>query len=98
MLADIRLFLNPPKSELVNLGLDDTVFLHKTQCMNSIPQNVCFVGKEDVILLGSPLTSTTIRPQFRHKLSIFKAMTEKISLLDRHPAYIPLKTAFKCPN
>ena len=87
MLADIGLFLNPSKSELVNLGLDEAVFLRETQCINSILENVSFVKKEDVILLGSPLTSTAIRPQFQHKLSIFKAMTEKISLLDRHQAY-----------
>ena len=52
MLADISLFLNPSKSELVNLGLDETVFLRKTQCINSILENVSFVKKEDVILLG----------------------------------------------
>ena len=83
----IGLFLNPSKSELVNLGLDETVFLRETHCMNSILENVSFVKKEDVTLLGLPLTSTAIRPQFRHKLSIFKAMTDKLSLFDRHPAY-----------
>ena len=88
MLADIGLFLNLSKSELVNLGLDETVFFRETQCINSILENVSFVKKEDVILLGSPLTSTAIRPQFQHKLSIFKAMTEKLSLLHRHPAYV----------
>ena len=82
----IGLFLNPSKSELVNLGLDEAVFLRETQCIKSILENVSFVKKEDVILLGSPLTSTAIRPQFQHKLSIFKAMTEKLSVLDRHPA------------
>ena len=86
MLADIGLFLNPVKSELVNQGLDETVFHRETQCMNSILENVSFVEKEDVILLGSPLTSTAIRPQFQHKLSIFKVMTEKLSLLDRYQA------------
>ena len=75
MLDDIGLFLNPSKSELVNLGLDETVFLRETQCINYIQENVSFIEKEDVILLGSPLTSTAIRPQFLHKLSIFKAMT-----------------------
>ena len=90
MLADIGLFLNPSKSELVNLRLDETVFLRKTQCTNSILENVSFV-KEDVILLSSPLTSTATRPQFKHKLSIFKVMTEKISSLDRYPAYFLLK-------
>ena len=54
MLADIGLFLNQPKSELVNLGLDETVFIRETQCINSILENVSFV-EEDVILLGSPL-------------------------------------------
>ena len=80
MLADIGLFLNPSKSELVNLGLDEAVFLRETQCINTILENVSFVEKEDVILLGSPLTSKAIRPQFQHKLSIFKAMIEKLSL------------------
>ena len=87
MHADIGLFLNPSKSELFYLGLDETVFLRETQCINSILDNVSFVNKEDVILLGSPLTSTAIRPQIQHKLSIFKAMTGKLSLLDRHPVY-----------
>ena len=87
MLADIGLFLNPSKSELINLGLDETVLHCKIQCINYILENFSFVKKEDVILLGSPLTSTAIHPQFQHKLSIFKAMTEKLSLLDRHPAY-----------
>ena len=90
MLADIGIFLNPSKSELVNLGLDEAVFFRETHCMNSILENVSFVMKGDVILLGSPLTSTAIRPQFQHKLSIFKAMTEKLSLLDRHPAFFLL--------
>ena len=76
MLADIGLFMNPSKSELVNLGHDETVFLRETQCINSILENVSYVEKEDVILLDSPLTSTAIRPQFQHKLSIFKSMTE----------------------
>ena len=80
MLADIILFLNPSKSELVNLGLDETVFFRETQCMNSILENFSFVEKEDVILLSSPLSSTAIRPQLQHKLSIFKAITEKLSL------------------
>ena len=62
MLPDIGLFLNPSKSELVNLDLDETVFLRETQCINSILENVSFVEKEDVKLLGSPLTSTAIRP------------------------------------
>ena len=97
MLADIGLFLNPPKSELVNLGLE-TVFLRETQCINSILENVSFVKKEDVILLGSPLTSTAIPPQFQHKLFIFKAMTVKLSLLDRHPAYFLLKNCFSMPK
>ena len=98
MLADISLFLNPSKSELVNVGLDETVFLCKTQCINSILENVSFDEKDDVIPLGSPLTSTAIRLQFQHKLSIFKAMIENLSLLDRHPAYFLLKTAFQSPN
>ena len=98
MLADIGIFLNPSKSELVNLCLDESVFLHETQCIKSILENVSFVKKEDVILLGSPLTSTDIRPQFQHKLSIFKAMTEKLSLLDRHPAYFLLKNCFSMPK
>ena len=97
MLANIGLFLNPSKSELVNLGHDETVFLRETQCINSILENVSFV-KEDVILLGSPLTSTTICPQFQHKLSIFKEMTEKLPLLDRHPAYFILKKCFSMPK
>ena len=91
-------FLNPSKSELVNLGLDETVFLRKTQCINYILENVSFVMKEDVILLGSPLTSTAIRPQFQNKLSIFKAMTEKLSLLGRHPAFFLLKNCFSMPK
>ena len=98
MLADICLFLNPSKSELVNLGLDETIFLRETQCINSIMENVSFVKKEDVILLGSPHTSTAIRPQFQHKLSNFKAMTEKLALLDRHPAYFLLKNCFSMPK
>ena len=98
MLADIRLFLNSSKSELVSLDLDETVFLRETQCMNSILENVSFVKKEDVILLCSPLTSTAIRPQFQHKLYIFKALTEKLSLLDRHPAYFLLKNCFSMPK
>ena len=91
MLADIGLFLNPSKSELVNQGLDESIFLRETQCINFILENVSFAKKEDIILLGSPLTSTTIRPQFQHKLSIFKAMTDKLSLLDLQPAYFLLK-------
>ena len=98
MLTDIGLFLNPSKSELVNLGLDEAVFLSETQCINSILENVSFVEKEDVILYSSPLTSTAIRPQFQHKLSIFKALTENISLLDRHPAYFLLKNSFSMPK
>ena len=98
MLADIGIFLNPSKSELAYLGLDETVFLRETQCINSIQENVSFVKKEDVILLGSPLTSTAIRPQFQHKLPIFKAMTEKLTLLDRHPAYLHLKNCFSMPK
>ena len=98
MLADIGLFLNPPKSELLNLGLDETVFLRETLGINSILENVSFAKKEDVILIGSPLTSTAIRPQFQHKLSIFKAMTEKLSHLDRHPAYFLLKNCFSMPK
>ena len=98
MLADIGLFLNPSKSDLVNLGLDETVFFRVTQCMNSIRENVSFVKKVDVILLGSPLTSTASRPQFQRKLSIFKAMTEKLSLTDRQQAYFLLKTALLCQN
>ena len=78
MLADIGLFLNPSKSELVNLGLDETVFLRETLCINYILENVSFAKMENVILLGSPLTSTATRPQFQHKLSIFKGMTEKL--------------------
>ena len=61
-------------------------------------ENVSFVKKEDVILLGSPLTSTAIRPQFQHKLSIFKAMAEKVSLLDGHPAFFLLKNCFSIPK
>ena len=97
MLADIRLFMNPSKSELVNLGLDETVFIRETQCLNSFMENISFFG-EDVILLGSPLTSTAIRPQFQRKLSIFKAMTEKLSLLDRQLAYFLLKNCFSMPK
>ena len=98
MLADISLFLNPSKSELVYLGLDETVFLCETQCIYSILENVSFVKKGDVILLGSPFTSTAIRPQFQHKFSIFKAMTEKLSILDRYPAYFLLKNCFSMPK
>ena len=94
MLAEIGLIMNPSKSELVNLGLDETVFHRETQCINYILENVSFAKKEDVILLGSPVTSAAIRPQFQHKLSIFKAMTEKLSLLDRHPAYFLQKLLF----
>ena len=97
MLADIGLFLNPSKSELVNLGLDETVFLRETKCIDSILENVRFVEKEDAILLGSPLTSTAIRPQFQHKLSIFKAMTEKFSLLNRHQHTFK-KNSFSMPK
>ena len=97
MLADIGIFLNPSKSELVNLGLDEMVFLRETQCINSILENVSF-AKEDVILVGSPLISTAIRSQFQHKLSIFKVTTEKLSVLDRQPAYFLLKNCFSMPK
>ena len=97
MLADIELFLNSSKSVLVNICLDETVFFRKIQCINSILENVRFV-KEDVIHLGSPFTSTTIQPQFQHKHSIFKVITEKISLLDRQPAYFLLKNCFSMPK
>ena len=90
MLADIGLFLIPSKSELINLGLDEPVFLCETQCINTILENVSFVEKEDVILLGSPLTSTAIRPQFQQKLSIFKAMTEKLTFRSS-PSFLPSK-------
>ena len=70
--------MNPSKSELVNLGLDETVFLRETLYINSILENVSFAKKGDVILLGSPLFSTAIRSQFQHKLSIFKGMTGKL--------------------
>ena len=43
MLADICLFLNQSKSELVNLGLDETLFIDETQCINSILENISFV-------------------------------------------------------
>ena len=66
MLADIDLFLNPSKSDLVNLGRVETVFLRETQCINSTMENVSFAIGEDVILIGSPLTSTAIRPEFQH--------------------------------
>ena len=49
--SDIGLFLYPSKYELVNLGLDEMVFLRKIQCMNSIVENVSFAKKNDVILL-----------------------------------------------
>ena len=98
MVADVGLFLNPSKSELVNLGLNETVFLRETQCINYILENVSFVKKEDIILFGSPLTSTAILPQFQHKLSIFKAMTKKLSLFDGHPAYFLLKNCFSMPK
>ena len=65
VLADIGLFLNPSKSELVNLDLDEMVFLRDKLCINSILENVSFVRKEVVIILGSPLTSTAIRPQLQ---------------------------------
>ena len=94
MLVDIVLFQNPSKSELVYLGLDGMVFLREIQCVKSILENVSYVRNEDVILLGSPHTSTAIRPQFQYRLSIFKAMTEKPNLLDRHPAYLLLKHYF----
>ena len=90
--------LNPTKSELDILRLDETVFFCETQCLNSILKNVSFVEKNDVILLGSPLTSTAIRPQFQHRPALFKAMTEKLSLLDRHPAYFLLKNCFSMPK
>ena len=98
MLADIGLFLNPSKSELVNLGLDETIFLRETLCINYILDNGNFVRRENIILLGSPLTLTAIRPQFQYKLSIFKAMTEKLSLLDRHPAFFLLRNCFSMSN
>ena len=71
--------------------------LRETQCINSILENVS-LAKENAILFGSPLTSTAIRPQFQHKLSIFKAMTEKLSILDRYPVYFLLKTCFSMPK
>ena len=98
MLADIYFFLNPSKSELVNLGLDETVFFRQIQYINYILENVSFVKEEDVILLGSPLTSTAIRSQFQHKLCSFKAMTEKLPLLDPHPAYFLVKNCFSMPK
>ena len=98
MLADIGHFLNPSKSVLVNQGLDETVFLYETQGINSILENVSFAKYLGVMLLGSSHTSTTIRPQFQHKLSIFKAMTEKLSILDRHPVYILLRNCFSMPK
>ena len=97
MLTDLSLFLNPSKSELVNLGLDETVFFRETKCITSILEDVSFV-KEDVILLGSPLTSTAIQPQFQHKLSIFNVITENFYLLDQHPAYFLLKNWFSMPK
>ena len=66
MLADIGLFLNPSKSELVNLGLDETVFFRETQFIKSILENVSFDEKDDIIRLGSLFTSTVIRSQFHH--------------------------------
>ena len=97
MLAGIGLFLNQSKSELVNLGLAEMVFLCENQCINSILENVSF-AKEDIIPLDSPLTSAAIRSPFLHKLSIFKTMIEKLSLLDRHPAYFLLRNCFSMPK
>ena len=66
-------------------------------CINFFLENVSIV-KEDVILLASTLTSTAICAQFQCKLLMFNTMTEKLSLIDQHPAYFLLKTAFQCQN
>ena len=88
ILIDIDTSWNSSKSELVHLDLDITMLLRETQDINFILENVYFVEKVDVTLLGLPHTSTAIRLQFQHKLSIFKSMTEKLSIFDRHIAYI----------
>ena len=87
ILIDVDTSWNSSKSELVHLDLDITILLRETQDTYFILENVYFVEKVDVTLLGLPLTSTAIRLQFQHKLSIFKSMTEKLSIFDRHIAY-----------
>ena len=42
MLADIGLFLNQYKSDIVNPGLDETVILREAKCINSILNIVSF--------------------------------------------------------
>ena len=97
-LASLGLEVNPSKSEIINIGLDDDEFIAATQTIDSILPGARVTNLEDLDILGSPIHQSSVRSCLHGKHEQLSAMSQKLSLIDSHPALFLLKNCFSLPK
>ncbi|CAE1284293.1 unnamed protein product [Acanthosepion pharaonis] len=90
--------INSSKSEIINLNYRADDFESAIPDIRLILEDIKITSKEELHILGSPVFPMTIRECLDTKHVILTRMTEKLQLIDGHPALFLLKNSFSLPR
>ncbi|CAE1249357.1 unnamed protein product [Acanthosepion pharaonis] len=98
VLSLLGLEINSSKSEIINLNYSADDFESAIRDIRLILEDIKITPKEELHILGSPVFPMAIRECLDTKHVILIRMTEKLQLIDAHPALFLLKNSFSLPS
>ena len=97
-LAAVGLIVNPSKSEIINVDCGDSDFVVATEAINDVLEGARVTKRHDLVILGAPILQPAIETDLRRKTEALKAMSDRLRLLDAHPALFLLRNCFAMPK
>ena len=97
-LSRIGLYINPDKSEIINIGCTSDEFELAIRCINGVLSGVRVTHPANLQLLGSPILESGIKNTLSKKRSILLQMFSRLLPIDSHPALFLLRNCFSIPK
>ena len=94
----IGLEINPSKCELINISCNQVTFAEASESIKQLLHSVKDVSIDELELLGSPISPAAVCHSLSTKRSQLESLTDKLLLLDSHPAMFLLSKCLWLPR
>ena len=97
-LSHIGLYINPDKSDIINIGCTPDEFELAIRCINGVLPGVRVTHPANLQILGSLILESGIKNTLSKKRSMISQMFSRLLLIDSHPALFLLLNCFSIPK
>ena len=97
-MSRIGLFINPDKSEIINIGCSPDEFEITIRCINGVLPGVRVNHRANLQMLGLPILESGIKNTLSKKRTIFSQIFSRLLLINSHPALFLLRDCFSIPK